>query len=192
MNDYCVNLNLDINPLMDGVSFKDVQDGEKYWTFVNLKYINPELKKLFESLGLQIVMAALFAQNGKDISEIHLDGLGVGDVTKINWTSTVNHNMMWYKVKEADLSKKMINIHEDEQSKLKRPYIPFDDDEVIEVYRSPLGNPSIIQAGIPHNVENYGGVRQSLSIVLIENRKPVPMSRAKEIFSKYIIEVDKL
>jgi hypothetical protein len=192
MNDYCVDLNLNINPLMDGVSFKDLQDGEKYWTLINPKYINPELKTLFESLGLQVMLAALFVTEGYKFTERHLDGWNEGDLTKINWSSNNQHNMIWYEMKDHDLSKKKFYVRKND-SVGSRPYIAFDEDEVVEVYRSPVGNPSIIQGGIPHNLENYyEGISYRISILLIADGKPVTMSRAKEIFSKYIIEVDKL
>ncbi len=187
MTDYCVDLNLSINPLIDGISIDDLQEKNEIWTLIKLDFINPELKELFKVLGLKMKVAGLFVLNENSIGLKHLDGPDISDLTKINWSYNTDHNMIWYKVKPNNIEK---NVSEriSTENLPSRPHVKYKDDELEEIHRCQVNFPSLIQAGIPHNVENYEGVRRCLSILLYDNNdKTVPMYKAKEIFSQYLV-----
>jgi hypothetical protein len=185
MNDYCIDLNLPVHPLIEGVSFDDLQKNNSSWTLVDLKYINPDLKKLFQSLGLIIKVAALFVLDGNVSGEHHSDDIKISNLTKVNWSSNTDHNMIWYKIKNPIVEKKSNIRHTTLLTP--RKYITYTDTELEEVHRATVGFPSLVQAGIPHNVENYKGVRKCLSIGLYDtNNITIPMFGAKKIFASYI------
>ena len=189
MTDYCVNLNLSINPLIESVTINDINpNNSEQWMLVNLDYINPDLKELFDSIGLTIKIAALFTLIPTYVSPIHLDGSDVDDLVKLNWSYNPNHNMVWYKIKEGASNQPMTR-----KSNLgNRAYVYYQREEIEEAHRAPVGFPSLIQAGIPHNVERYEGVRKCLSILLIRKvpdvngKLIVSMNDAKTMFANYI------
>jgi hypothetical protein len=191
MNNYCIDLNIPINPLINGISIDDFETndetGRPIWILVNLDYINPELKDLFDSKGLVIDLAGLFITREGYPGIKHLDGQCPADLTKINWSYNTNHDMIWYKIKNNVPQKKYSTRAS------RRRFICYQDDELEEIHRQPVGFPSLVQIGIPHNVETYKGVRKCLTIMLLkktnesDRRVPVPMSTAKELFAEYLV-----
>ena len=190
MTDYCVDLNFSINPLISGVSIDSLQKNNESWTLVDPNYINPELKTVLGELGLTIKIAGLFTLAEGETGPIHLDGAKISDLTKINWSYNNDHDMIWYTVKNGQVEKN-IRTRNSTENLPPRRFIDYHINEVEEVYRKRVGFPSLVQAGVPHNVANYKGVRRCLTIVLYDvNGNPISMNTAKEIFSQWLVEAE--
>jgi hypothetical protein len=187
MTDYCVDLTLPINPLIDGISIDSLQENNAQWTPISLEYINSDLKKLFQSLDLKIKIAGLFVLNGYSSLGVHIDGFEIYDATKINWSYNTNYDMVWYNVRAKNKKNIVGTANPNNSSLLPRYYVSYNKNEVEEIYRYEIKFPSIVQVGIPHTLENYTGVKKCLSITLFDmDNKTVPMHRAKELFSQYL------
>ena len=175
MNPFCVNLDLNIPPLQPNIDinnfFKD------YWNTIPLSYINSNLISLLLQKGLDFPKAATFYSEGECVHPIHLDGVSVSDMVKINWAYGDNHMMNWYSS----------NIDKSYQiGKTDRTYVHYRSDEVELVHSQKVGCPSIVQTGIPHNVVNYKGTRRCISIALShrQSKKLVTMDEALHLFNE--------
>ena len=87
--------------------------------------------------------------------------------------------MMWYKPKDnivKSTTKTAINTR----------YISYASYEVEMIDKQSVKFPSIIQAGIPHNIINYSEPRWCLSIMLVKNTgERLTMKESINIFNEY-------
>jgi hypothetical protein len=67
----------------------------------------------------------------------------------------------------------------------------YDLHEVEIIGRQTVGFPSIVQAGIPHNIINYEEPRYCLSVVFVKNtgRELLTMTEAIDLFDKYSVKL---
>lgn len=176
MNDYCFDIDLEINPLRNNIAIHEIPC-TGIWTFVDVPtYINPELINFFNSRNLSLIQAALFTRSETTPGCIHIDGKYPADKVKMNWSYNGDHLMNWYKVKNS----------KDTSASLKgdRAYIEYDPEEVELIHSQQVNNPSIVQVGIPHSITNIKGVRKCLSIILVNkiSGKSTTMLQAKSLF----------
>ena len=174
----CFDINLQLNPLVEGIDIKSY--GTDIHTRFPISDINPDLILLLKSLDLKILLAELFYTKPRTITGIHIDVTG-GDYTKLNYIFNGKDSaMMWYKVKDdvvKTTSKTSINTS----------YISYNSLEVDMIDKQSVKFPSIVQAGIPHNIINYSEPRYCLSIVLVKSTgERLTMKDSIELFSNYI------
>lgn len=207
MNDYCTRLSLNVNPLKNNVHFKDIARNPKGSEFEFNKHVevpssmlSDELVSLLSALGARVGHAELFYTNPYQITSIHTD-IHPGDLVKLNFVfGGRGSKMCWYKV--ANTTLKSTNFTELVDS----PYIFYKPNEVLFLYKEEIESPSIIQAGIPHNIQNSDEERFCLSITLLKKetnqsaydvKDPdvrarfvkeccITMESAKLLFSEYI------
>ena len=68
-----------------------------------------------------------------------------------------------------------------------RNYVSYNSNEVDLIHSQSVGYPSLVQSGIPHNVTNFKGIRNCISIMLYtKSGNFLTMSQATHLFSKYI------
>ena len=182
MSKYCQNINLKLNPLADGITIDDLPNN--FWTMLSLDYLSYDLKKLFVNLNLSLKIAGLFVQKGYVETTIHIDGPNISDVAKINWSFGNNvHSMNWYNIKHGVAGNISNRKSPDEKIK-SREYVSISKDQVELIHSQAVGHPSIVQAGIPHNIINYSGNRKCLAIVLFDNNGiPLTMEQAVNLFN---------
>ena len=174
----CFDINLYLNPLKEGIDIKSY--GPDRHTRIPISDINPDLISLIDRLDLKVLLAELFYTTPRTITGIHIDVVG-GDYTKLNYIFDGKDSlMMWYKPKDnivKSISKTAINTR----------YISYASHEVEMIDKQSVKFPSIIQAGIPHNVINYSEPRWCLSIVLVkQNGERLTMKESINIFNKYV------
>lgn len=180
------DLNIDIPLFKKGYDFS--QTSNHPWSLFDINFINQDMKIFFNTLGLEIYFAGLFTTIGKINTTIHLDGHNLGNHAKLNWVISSNddHRMNWYKVK--DNIKLTPSIRHSEKDLPKREYVNFLENEVEYIDSHTVKFPSLINAGLPHNVSNNGGIRKCLSIALKNyDNKSITIYEAKELLKKYII-----
>ena len=174
----CVDINLHLNPLKEGIDIKSY--GINSHTRFPISDINPDLIELFESLDLKILLVEVFYTKPHRFTSIHTDARG-GDYTKLNYIYGGNNSkMVWYKPKN-DIEKSVST------TSIGTPYLEYKMSEVTKIEDKVVNFPSIIQAGIPHNIINQKEPRYCLSIVLIRNNdNRLTMKESIELFSNYI------
>lgn len=180
MSIFCQHLNLNIQPLQ--VHIDELPNDP--WTLVSLDLINPELKTLFEELNLTLMSAALFVLQEGESGPVHADGKKLGDYAKINWSYNTDHVMNWYKEKTNE--QHIFQRESDDEKITSRPYVSYNNEDVDLISSEPIGFPSIVQVGVPHNVTNLKGIRKCVSIALVRDSRFISMDNAIETFKNYI------
>ena len=180
MSDYCIHLNLNINP----VTIDHSELKKNYQTPIATKNINPDFINFLKNLGIIIRYMESFYSRPYAKQGIHTDCSG-GDYVKINFIyGGAGSQMHWYKVKETSstppvIAKTLINTE----------YIPWTADMVDLVESDPLHYPSLVQAGCPHNVTTVKEDRLCITVVLsdIITEERLTMAEAKLRLQKFII-----
>ena len=175
----CFDINLHLNPLKEDIDIKSY--GIDSHARLPISDINPDLIELFKSLDLKILLVEVFYTKPHRVTSIHIDARG-GDYTKLNYIyGGKNSKMVWYKPKN-DIKKSVST------TSIGTPYLEYKMSEVTKIEDKVVNFPSIIQAGIPHNIINQAEHRYCLSIVLIRNNdNRITMEESIELFSNYII-----
>jgi hypothetical protein len=178
----CLNINLDINPLREGLDINSF-DKIRHVKF-SFDDINPKLISFFNNLNLTVTWAELFYVPSFFCTTIHTDIDWRGkenDYTKINYVfGGKDSRMYWWKIKPG-VSNTI------ERTALSSQYINYKQDQVDLIEEQSIGFPSIVQAGIPHNIRTFSEARRCLSLVLRkEYNTRLTMAESIEIFKEYL------
>jgi hypothetical protein len=118
-----------------------------------------DLIKWLADLNLEVVRAGaeqFYTEPNKEI-QIHVDGGGQDSKVKLNFQFQGRDSIMkWYRLTTNCTPKSMPDIVSS--------YLHFDKTEVVEIFQSTIGFPSLINAGIPHNVINGPDPRYVISV----------------------------
>jgi len=184
MNKYCAYLNIPF-PL-----FKDHVDPLqlpkiRHFTLDKDEFINDKLINWFTFLKLEIHIIEVFYTPPNIIGGIHIDVIG-GDYTKLNWQFGGKGSMMnWYSETTTKFRKKRI-------TSVGSSYISVDTDTAIKVHSQPIQNPSLIQVGVPHNIENFTEDRWVVSIVykypIVDLVARPTWKKSLLLFNEYLIQ----
>jgi hypothetical protein len=178
MTVYCKSLNLTISPLINEADI--VKQTERHIE-INLNRINPHLTAVLKLLGVRVSYAECFRLNPYQENNIHTD-TERGDYTKINWIyGGKDSTMSWY-TPNSDNSKNLM------YTATGTTYENYTIDEVTLMHRQHLSSPSLVQVGVPHDVQNYSELRHALSFVIAKGNNRLTMSEAIDIFKDYIID----
>jgi hypothetical protein len=168
----------------------NTSNGKKpYHSLINIKeHINPTLLDFLAELHIFPTHCEMFYSPPNFFSNIHVD-VRHGDSTKINWAFGGKNSLMnWYRPKD--------NIIRDTQnlSAIESKYIGYDRHEVDLLFSAPIGLPSVVQVGVPHNVVNPTEDRYCISLVVSsvdkDNQRYRPtMQETINMLSKYLIPV---
>jgi hypothetical protein len=138
--------------------------------------LNPEFTEYLKKLNLHVSFAEIFYTTPNITSGIHID-VRHGDISKLNYIyGGAGSQMCWYNPISSTIGEQKITAVDSK-------YIAFTSEQVTLAYTDSLIEPSVVQVGAPHNVVNGNHDRHCLSMVIIENKRRVSMSRAAEIFS---------
>ena len=197
MNNYCIDLSLDINPLADGVSFASLP--AKPFVPLGEDKLNPVLVKMYKDLGLVTEeLAIIFSLPSNRTNSIHNDvEIENGDIAKINWSYSPNHTMNWYRTLENRTREPVLMVDHGSCEPgcatcgRSGKYFRYYSEQVEIIHSQVVGKPSLIQAGIPHNVENFNGIRRCVSLAMMRESNgtvtPVTFAEAKEMLAKYLV-----
>lgn len=173
----CVHLSLEIDPLKNKNVFI-----KKRHTRISVDDLNPMIIKFFEDFNLKIYLAEIFYSHPFYNSPIHVDTIP-GDFTKLNWIfGGADSKMMWYR-QTASTEKNIL------ETSIGTHFISFSTKEVELVESNDIKFPSLVQAGVPHNIKNGPEDRWVLSIVFkkeIDGKRPT-MKESIDIFKNLII-----
>jgi hypothetical protein len=175
---YCKSLNLTMSPL---INESDIVKQTERHVEVNINRINPVLHATLKLLGVRVSYAECFRLNPYQVNNIHTDTVR-GDYIKINWIyGGKDSTMSWYTPNTESTKNLMLTA-------TGTTYENYELDEVTLVHKQQLHNPSLVQVGVPHDVQNYSELRYALSFVIAKEDKRLTMNEAIELFSNYIID----
>ena len=154
---YYAELDLDIPLLNSNIKIGDIP--KIVTAQLPLEYLNPDILKLFDSLGLNIFVLRLFFRAKGSFSYIHCDLTPVNlDFTRINWVYGGKAKMSWFNLKPNEES-----IPQD-QTYDNVPYQCYSHDQVEEVDQHIITKPTIVQTGCPHLVHDVEEDRYCFSL----------------------------
>lgn len=176
------NIHLDI-PVPFIAKVPDHDPSERVQICVlNEQLINPEWIKWLKSLGFYINHSRWFYTN-KITYNLHIDNSSVvpNRFAKINYVHGGKDSYMaWYRLKAGREPFFYSDKHGDR-------VMGFRQEDCIELYRSAIASPSLIDAGTIHTLVNPHDVRTCFSMSLwdIKGRRPVGFSEAADRLSSF-------
>ena len=182
MNKYCAYLNIPFPLFKDNIDPLQLQR-IRHFKLDKSEILSNEIQEWFASLKLDILLVEVFYTPPNEISTIHYDSVG-GNYTKLNWQfGGKNSKMNWY-------STNGLHSHTKVSTPIGSNSAIFKPDDVTQIHSQAIQNPSLVQVGIPHNIENFNEDRWVVSIVYkYPNTKflrPTWISSLK-IFNQYLV-----
>jgi hypothetical protein len=185
MNDYCVDLNLPMplsESISDVVSF--LKQYNKRHFQISKELISDELKTLFAEYNLGIRLVEIFYRSPDAVGNIHSDMKVIGDYSKLNWIyGGEGSSMNWYKINETYIGNTTTHTTD-----INSYALYYKDTEVDLLHSQSVGNPSLVQVGIPHNVINSDTDRFCISVVFedMDTKQRPTFAEALDLFKNYI------
>lgn len=177
MNHYCIDLNFNFDLLKKDYDFNSI----KHWhSKLDMSYVNNDFLELIDSLNLRIKYIEIFFTDSFKKIPIHADD-GPANFAKINWVyGGSGSSMNWYRPNKHYKPHQLT-------TPIKSKSILYSNDSVELLHSQPVGCPSIVQVGIPHNVVNYAEPRYCFSTVLFtKENQPVTVTELAGLFFNYI------
>jgi hypothetical protein len=157
MNKYCAYLNIPFPLFNKGFDSFQLQKTRHFKLDKN-EVLSDELQNWFAFLKLEICLVEVFYTPPNDIGTIHIDSVG-GDYTKLNWQFGGKDSVMnWYSETTPNSRKKTV-------TSIGSNSISLDENTVTKIHSQAIQNPSLIQVGVPHNIENFLEDRWVVSVV---------------------------
>jgi hypothetical protein len=183
MNNYCTYLNLPFPLFKEGIESSQFPK-TNHIKLNKDEVLNNDLQNWFTSLKLEIHIVEVFYTQPNTTSTIHIDSIG-GDYTKLNWQFGGKNSVMnWYSINEQITPEYKI-------TPVGSTYTRFEQHEVTKVNTQRIQNPSLIQVGAPHNIENFSEERWVVSVVYkypsAIYRRPT-WTESLSIFNEYLIQ----
>jgi hypothetical protein len=111
--------------------------------------------------------------------KIHRDQHTLTDFPKINWVfGNAVSQMNWYTI----LSEGAMN-----NTGIGTAFVGYDLKDVELLYSTEIASPSLVQAGVPHNVTIVEGFRWAVSTVYRRNNKLLTFEEMVETFKPFLI-----
>jgi hypothetical protein len=179
MSAFCIHLDDDTPLFVEG--YQHPHYPERCHVNVDPAVISPYWYNLMERNNLILRRVELFygPPDTPYTLGIHIDN-GYGDRSKINWVfGGEGCTMHWYKA--IAHSQKEVGI-----TPVHSQYTLYEPSEVKLIHTNTIKNPSLIQAGIPHNIVNPGHERWCYSMVIEDpaTNDNATFGRVKKIFGK--------
>jgi len=153
MNQFCVPITLDLDPLTKNPK----EYGTEPHTKIPLEDVAVEFVDFLAQRDLKIFLVEMFYNPPFKISRIHIDALG-GNYAKINFVYGGAKSLMcWY---ATDIVKNQIDY-----TNINTRSVDYQPNEVTLAHRQTVASPSIVQVGIPHNIINAARPRWCVSVV---------------------------
>ena len=144
-NIYCAHLNFDI----DTSPLEKIKQSCNKTELMILEYprVDENLKHFLKQFQIVISRAEVFHTPAKAKLPIHVDMEEFSNIVKLNWVIG-GGEMVWWKPKDNTV----LRHH---TTPIGTKYLLFDESECNEVYRQKVGWPSLVNAGVPHSVDNH-------------------------------------
>ena len=181
MNNYCTYLDIPFplfNNNIDPFQFPKI----RHVKLDKLEILSTEIQEWFTSLNLDIMLIEVFYTPPNEITVIHFDSVG-GNYTKLNWQfGGAGSIMHWYSANAPQ-------AHTKTTTPIGSNSAIFKSTDVTKIHSQTIQNPSLVQVGIPHNIENFDEDRWVVSVVFrYPNTKFLrpTWSASLKIFNEYL------
>jgi hypothetical protein len=156
MNEYHTALSLPKNVFREGISPQTFPIKRRTLLVPEL-HLNPDIINIIHSVDLVIRQVELFYSPPNLVSGIHRD-VPNADISKINWVYFGKDSIMsWY---DTDPNKPLTGP-------IGNKYKSYSREESILLHSYKIHSPSLVQAGIAHNITNFNEERWAVSLMLI-------------------------
>jgi len=135
-----------------------------------------------DSLDIVLDHAEVFFSIPGNTYMIHQDHHSLIDFPKINWVyGVLDSHMNWFKPKV---------VGESANTTLSTPFVKYSPTDVELLYSTSIASPSLVQAGIPHNISNVNGFRWCISTVYTyRDKRLIPWNDMIKILSPYLTKI---
>ena len=176
-NIFCKHLNLDFDFDLSVINqFKETKDSKSF----SLTTIDNNLQDFLKPLGIITTPPTCFYTAPSTNRGLHhIDSLELDNMVKLNYIIGGNNTIMqWFKFHGDE--KNIISQY----NKLGGGYLKFDPIMCELIWEEELKSPSLVNAGIPHNVKNKSNTgRWSISYTLFDlTHKHLQWKYAEQIF----------
>jgi len=186
MHNLCVDLDIPIWPVKNHVPLNTMND---YWNRLPHDWINPEIVRFLESLGLTFRIIDYFYLKPYQSGVIHIDSHDQErtSISKLNWSTSLDHKMNFYGYKDKVVTKKWQRIDHD----IPAYTTSFNSKDLNLLESYVIKKPTLLDGNVPHNVVNGSEERHCFSIALRykgrNNDMFLPFEEAINYFSSYIV-----
>jgi hypothetical protein len=185
-NNYCFDIDVGFELPLDIIEqfYKNNPDYKEQCCVYNLdlKTVDTRLLAFLEPLDLTISHSEIICTPAHHMLPLHIDTGQANNDTKINWVVGNDSPIDWWIPNDSKNRDVIAN-----QSGYN--YIAYKRSECTKVWSHVIGNPSIINSGIPHSVDNdTDNVRVCYTNVLFNKKKNerLQWQDAVEIFAPWI------
>ncbi len=152
---------------------------------VNLSELDGRICPFLWDLGISIFHSEVFYTSPGRFTTVHVDGPDLDDHCKINWVyGAPGSRMVWYEEAPGSSGPRSM------RTAIGSSYLAYDADTCNPIFHAEIGQPSLVNAGFPHNVHNdTNEQRWCVSLVLKyanTERHFVPWDHAVEIFAPFL------
>lgn len=152
----------------------------------NANDIDGRIMEFLHPLGLDVIHVEIFYTCPGRFTSIHVDGPEIDDHCKINWVyGAPGSRMIWYEDAPGSPGPRKMT------TRIGSSYLAYDTNHCVPVHHAEVGRPSLVNAGIPHNVHNTtDDQRWCVSLVLGyagTERKFVKWDDAAVIFRDFFV-----
>lgn len=186
-NHFCMDLSLDFVPTFHPLADPLLREMplNKSWHFqIPTDKIDPLITGFMSKIEVWIPHAEVFYSIPGHRRPIHIDGnQKIGKICKINWVYGGTGSLMrWWEPKDPSKPpKEGLTI-------IGSKYCAYDEQDCNMVWESAVGFPSLVQAGLPHDMINSSHEpRWCMSYAIYDGitRKPILWDQAVERFSGF-------
>lgn len=157
------------------------------------QYISKSVLNFFPKIGLDFFDAEVFSLPANYQLQIHVDATYMSRKCKLNWAySEGQHYNVWYTPNKK--WSKIATAEEQSDGNYDDYSFVFELDEVDEVARTVLKNPTAVVSGQPHSVITTTHPRKSISVTLMPKGKipaekdwGIPIDEMRNYLKDYII-----
>ena len=187
MTKYCADLELPISlfkSTLDPIEFLKLNNptSARHYKISN-ELLSDDVVKFFADHRLTINFVEVFYRPAGVNSYIHIDTQEPGDYVKLNWVfGGEGSTMCWYAIKE--------NCQGAPQKTSISTYaIHYAKDDVTLLHSQQVGQPTLVQVGIPHSINNNNLTERFCVSIIFgyrdQNGRPT-FDNVYEIFKNYI------
>ena len=186
MNSYCCNLKFPFELFEsnhDCASWLVQHRNFSEHFTISPRELNCQLIVWLNQLGLSLRLVEIFYRTPESNSRIHVDTDAPGDYVKLNYVYGGGASVMnWYQPNENSTATRVV-------TPIYSHAVYYRDTEVELLHSQTVGQPGLVQVGVPHRVCAVTEERFCVSLVIVytKNLQRLTFLEAKQLFKDYIV-----
>jgi hypothetical protein len=178
MKNLCIDLDFKF-PLLKNENLKEKYKEQRH-KLIDTTDLNEDFCELIKIKNLRFAHSQVFYLTPFSFMEVHQDENFLEDFPKMNFVFGGKDSVMQWFNPRPDSVKKL------KSTPLGKSYVSYNIADVKLIYRHTIAQPSIVQAGVPHNVVNFSEPRQCFSFVFNKkDHSPATFNELATLFQEY-------